>query len=229
MSWLVKFFQSSLGNKILMSLTGLFLCTFLIVHCAGNCLLFMQDDGQMFNFYADFMSHNPVVSFIAYGLYAAILLHAIKGILIAIYNRQARGGQGYAVKTNANATWYSKNMALLGSWIFVFIGLHMYHFWWKVKMGTVPMISYEGEEVENLYAEVAAAFQIPWISIFYILSVVVLSFHLLHGFQSAFQSLGFNHRKYTPAIKAIGFGLFAVLIPLLFAAMPIYFLLVANG
>lgn len=222
MSWLVQFFNSSIGNKLLMSLTGLFLCSFLLVHCAGNCLLFLDDGGESFNHYAEFMSHNPVIKLIAYGLYLGILLHAIKGIAIWLHNRSSRGAAGYAVTKTAKGTWYSKNMALIGSWIFVFIGIHMYHFWWKVQMGTVPP-NFAQKVNEDLYAEVSAAFQVPWIVVFYVISCILLGFHLLHGFQSAFQSLGLNHRKYTPAIKVLGY-VFSIIIPALFTLMPIYFI-----
>jgi succinate dehydrogenase / fumarate reductase cytochrome b subunit len=220
MSWIVQFFNSSIGNKLLMSLTGLFLCSFLLVHCAGNCLLFANDNGVLFNHYAEFMSKNPVIKFVAYGLYFAILLHALKGIAIWLHNRSSRGGQSYS-PANSKGTWYSKNMALLGSWIFVFIGLHMYHFWWKVQMGTVL---HTPDGMEDLFTEVKTAFEIPWIAVFYVVSCAMLAFHLLHGFQSAFQTLGLTHRKYTPTIKALGW-IFSVVVPVLFASMPLYFLL----
>ncbi len=104
MSWIVQFFNSSIGNKLLMSLTGLFLCSFLLVHCAGNCLLFANDNGVLFNHYAEFMSKNPVIKFVAYGLYFAILLHALKGIAIWWHNRSSRGGQNYS-QANSKGTW----------------------------------------------------------------------------------------------------------------------------
>lgn len=222
MNWLVKFFQSSLGQKVIMSLTGLFLSLFLLVHCAGNCLLFLGDDGAWFNFYGDFMSHNPLIKLIAYGLYLMILVHAIKGITLALYNRGARGDVGYTVANGKSAKWYTKQMAVLGSILFIFIAVHMSHFWWSVQMGTVPTIHVGEEEVEDLYTQVAAAFKIEWIVVFYALAQFVLGFHLIHGFQSAFQTLGINHSKYTPIIKFVGMA-FGIVVPFLFLLMPIYF------
>lgn len=219
MAWLLKFFTSSIGQKLIMSLTGLFLCSFLLVHCAGNMLLFVNDEGASFNTYAQFMSTNPVVSTIAWGLYLMILVHAIKGLLIWGQNLSARGSEGYAVKTYSNAPWWTKNMAILGSIIFVFIGIHMSHFWYSVKFGEVGHDAFGNED---LYTEVRTAFQETWIVVFYVISCIALAFHLIHGFGSAFQTLGINHSKYTPFIKGLGV-LFAVVVCALFCSMPIYF------
>lgn len=228
MNWLVKFFKSSIGQKLIMSLTGLFLCSFLLVHCAGNTLLFKGDGGMSFNYYGEFMSKNPVIKTIAYGLYAMILVHAFKGLTLAWANRKARGEVSYAVANGKSAVPFSKQMAILGSIIFIFIGIHMSHFWYSVQIGAVPHVEYtfdgQTESVENLYASVAEAFKKEWIVALYVLSCVALAFHLIHGFQSAFQTLGLNHKKYTPIIKGIGY-VFSIVVCLAFAAMPIFFYL----
>ncbi|MCB9283387.1 MAG: succinate dehydrogenase cytochrome b subunit [Lewinellaceae bacterium] len=225
MSWFTKFITSSLGQKLVMSLTGLFLILFLCVHLYGNMQLYKGDEGYAYNLFSHFMTHNPVIEGIAYLLYAFILLHAIQGIALWVQNRRARGGQGYAVKvtrtTNTNS-FASRNMAFLGLLILVFLGIHMGDFWWKVKFGTTPMVTYEGEDYQNLYALVESSFRIGWIVALYVLSMVGLFFHLLHGFQSAFQTLGINHKKYTPVIRFLGW-VYSIIVPLLFASMPIYY------
>lgn len=221
MKWLLNLFNSSIGQKLLMSLTGLFLCSFLFVHLLGNLQLLVNDGGKAFNIYADFMANNAFIQFTAKGLYAMILLHAIKGLLMAWNNRQARGGSRYAVSSNQNASWVSKNMALLGSWVFIFIGVHMAQFWYKAKWGTLAMVNVDGAQVKDLYNVVALAYENPLIVGFYVVSMIMIGAHLWHGFGSAFQTLGLSHKKYTPIID--GFGkVFSVLIPGAFAIIPIW-------
>jgi len=223
MSWLIEFLTSSIGKKLVMALSGLFLILFLLVHLVGNLQLFYNDGGVSFNVYAHFMTTNPLVHFLSYGLYATILLHAIQGVLIAWKNKQAKGG-GYAVTTYANGTWMSKNMALLGILIFAFLCIHMGDFWWKMKFtdSMVP-VSYEGYDyqVKDLYTRVMTAFKVWWIVVAYLVGLIALSLHLIHGFSSAFTTLGLAHKKYTPLIKLIGWS-YSVLIPLGFAAIPLY-------
>ncbi len=222
MKWLMTFFGSSIGKKLLMSLTGLFLILFLVVHLVGNLQLLKADGGMSFNVYAKFMTTNPLIKFIGYGNYFFILLHAFVGISLALYNRSAKG-QKYAVSSGNNTTWASKNMALLGTLILAFILIHMGDFWLKMKLGQLPMVTYPGVEgeIKDLYFRVAEAFKNPVLVGAYVLGMFVLAFHLYHGFQSAFQTLGINHKKYTPAIKAIGVA-YAIFIPLGFAIIPIW-------
>ncbi|MBP6447425.1 MAG: succinate dehydrogenase cytochrome b subunit [Saprospiraceae bacterium] len=222
MKWLVTFFGSGIGKKLLMSLTGLFLILFLVVHLLGNLQLLKDDGGVAFNVYAHFMTTNPLIKTIAYGNYFFILLHAFVGISLALYNRNAKG-QKYAVSHSMHTSWASKNMALLGTLILAFILIHMGDFWLKMKLDQLPMISYPGieGEMKDLYFRVAEAFKNPVIVATYVVGLIVLAFHLLHGFQSAFQTLGINHKKYTPAIKAFGIA-YSILTPLGYAIIPIY-------
>ncbi len=225
MNWFTKFLTSSIGQKLIMSLTGLFLIVFLVVHLIGNLQLLLPDGGEAFNLYAKFMTTNPLIKFTSIGLYAFILLHAFQGWLLWYKNRKARGGQGYAVQaTRATGTnaGLAKRMGWLGTIVFVFLIIHMGQFWFKMKIGSVPMVEYDGVAVQNLYAPVKAAFTNIFYVLFYVLSMVVIGMHLKHGFQSAFQSLGLNHSKYTPFIKLVG-TLYSILIPLGFAIIPIYF------
>lgn len=204
-----------------MSLTGLFLCTFMVVHLLGNLQLIMNDGGKAFNVYADFMANNAFVQFTAKGLYAMILLHAIKGLLMAWNNRKARGASRYAVTSNQNASWVSKNMAILGSWVFIFIGVHMSHFWYQAKWGNLAKVNIDGAQITDLYTKVSTAYENPLIVGFYVISMIMIGAHLWHGFGSAFQTLGLNHKKYTPLIDGFGKG-FSVLIPAAFALIPIW-------
>lgn len=222
MRWLLNFLGSSLGQKIVMSLTGLFLISFLTVHLLGNLSLLSDDGGYTFNTYAYFMTHNPVIKATSFGLYFFIVLHAIQGLIIAFKNRMARGTNRYAVKAKGNASFASKNMALLGTLVLAFLFIHMGDFWLRMKLDWLPTVVYEGyaEPISDLYGRVAMQFQNPFIVIAYVIGQIVLGLHLWHGFQSAFQSLGLNHPKYTPFIKGLGKA-YSILIPAGFAIIPI--------
>lgn len=223
MNWITQFLTSSIGKKLVMSLTGLFLILFLVIHLTGNLQLLYRDNGEAFNLYAKFMTTNPLISTISWGLYAFILLHAVQGWLLAYKNRLARGTVRYAVTTTKNVGFASGNMALLGSLIFVFLVIHMGDFWYAMKFTErLPYITYEGqtEGVKDLYSKVMVTFRQPWFVVGYVVAMIVLALHLLHGFQSAFQSLGLNHKKYTPVIKFLGV-VYSIVIPAAFAAIPL--------
>ncbi|SEQ22597.1 succinate dehydrogenase cytochrome b subunit [Neolewinella agarilytica] len=223
-TWFGRFITSSIGKKVVMALTGLFLITFLIVHLVGNLQLLSSGGGQAFNEYAYFMTHNPLIKFTSYGLYAFILIHAFQGIALWLKNRSARGSQGYAVKVNrtAGASKASVRMGALGTIILVFILLHMYQFWLQMKLGNTAMIGYDGgEQVKDLYSLVKGVYANPVFVVIYVISMIVIGFHLWHGFESAFQTLGLNHPKWTPLIKFVG-RTYSVLVPLGFAIIPIW-------
>ncbi len=205
-----------------MSLTGLFLISFLFVHLIGNLQLLANDGGESFNTYAYFMTQNPLIKTISYGLYFFIVLHAIQGLMIAAKNRSAKGYK-YSKKTKENASWSSKNMAMLGILILAFICIHMGDFWFKMKFGSLPMKTYAGfeNEVTDLYGRVMVAFQEWYIVLIYLIGLLALYFHLAHGFQSAFHTLGLNHKKYTPIIKGLG-TVFSLVVSVGFAIIPIY-------
>ena len=208
-----------------MSLTGLFLILFLVVHLTGNLQLLHHDGGKAFNLYAKFMTSNPLIKTVSYLLYVFILLHAIQGLLIVAKNRAARGSR-YLVNTTKNTSFASRYMGPLGIIILVFIIIHMYQFWLQMKIGATDMVRYEGyeAEVKDLYALVAVAYKQIGYVIFYVLCMVVIAIHLWHGFQSAFQTLGLNHKKYTPVIQFLGKA-YSIIVPLGFAIIPLYFYL----
>lgn len=222
MNWIINFLTSSIGRKVIMSLTGLFLVLFLVIHLAGNLQLLADDNGESFNSYAYMMTHNPLIKVVSYGNYFFILLHAFVGLLLYFKNRQAKGSS-YATRPKRNTTWASSNMALLGTLILAFIIMHMGDFWYKMKfsseMGDVMSVSL-GHEVRDLFTRVSTAFDNPVIVIIYLVGQLVLAFHLWHGFQSAFQTLGLNHKKYTPIIQGLG-KFIAIVIPVGFALIPL--------
>jgi succinate dehydrogenase / fumarate reductase cytochrome b subunit len=260
MSEFKQTFNSSLGKKLIMALTGLFLCTFLIVHLGGNLLLFRNDDGYGFNLYANFLTHFPPIEVIAYLLYLSILVHAVYALVLTVKNRKARPVL-YASTNKSPATWSSKNMGLLGSILFLFIVIHMSDFWFAYKYShKVPYKEYRTDlstdkttsvdyqpvttefeksvsivnnveivRVKDLHARVANSFSNLLYVIFYVIAMIAVSFHLVHGFQSAFRTLGWVHHKYTPIVYFIGTWLFAVIIPIGFAAMPVVYYIQSLG
>jgi succinate dehydrogenase / fumarate reductase cytochrome b subunit len=256
MSEFKQTFNSSLGKKLIMALTGLFLCTFLIVHLGGNLQLFSNDGGYSFNVYANFLTHFPPIEVVAYLLYLSILVHAVYALVLTIHNRKARP-VGYASVSKSKVTWASKNMGLLGSILFLFIIIHMSDFWYNYKYthsvgykeyrtdlatGKTTWVDFtpsttdfeksvsvvndvEIVRVKDLHAKVAQSFSNIYYDVIYVLAMCVLSFHLMHGFQSAFRTFGWVHKKYTPIVSFIGTWVFGVIIPLGFAAMPIFYYL----
>lgn len=213
MNWLLKYLGSSLGQKLLMSLTGLFLIQFLVVHLIGNLALLKGDGGMAFNEYSEFMGHFLPIKIVSYLLYGGILLHTFVGIGSAIANKKSRG-QGYAKKASSGTSFASRNMALLGTLVLAFILMHMSQFWFNSKFGAVK----QGELSYYEYAQDIFGNPI-WVAL-YVIGQIVLFLHLSHGFQSAFQTLGLNHNKYTPVIKATGYVI-AILLPLGFAAVAL--------
>ena len=223
MSWVKHFIISSPGRKLVMSLTGLFLILFLLVHLAGNLQLLLNDGGRSFNIYGYIMTHNPVIKLISWGLYLFILIHTVQGILITLQNRKARPHK-YAVGHYPEASFVSKQMTLLGILIFAFLCLHMRDFWYKMKFtDLLSTQQYEGYEhpIKDLYQSVDTAYQNGGLVIIYLVGLVALAFHLWHGFESAFQTLGLTHKRYGFLFRWIGRG-YSILIPVAFAVIPIY-------
>ncbi|TVR79078.1 MAG: succinate dehydrogenase [Chitinophagaceae bacterium] len=214
MSKAKNLFSYSIGKKLIMSITGLFLISFLIVHLSGNLLLLKQDGGVAFNAYSDFMSTNPLIRVTEIILVLGFLFHIVDGLWLAKLNKDARP-VNYNVKPgNKTSSWFSRNMAVTGSIILIFLVVHLRGFLVEHRILGNP---------KTMYEIVQEAFEIPWYSGFYVLSMILLAFHLNHGFQSAFQSLGLNHKKYNGLISKTG-TFISIIIPLGFAIIPIYFL-----
>lgn len=221
MSWVTKTLSSTLGRKLIMALTGLFLILFLTGHVSGNLLLFKGDGGEAFNIYAKFMTTNPAVKLLSYVTYISVIGHVIYSIILTQVNKSSRP-VGYA-KSNASksSSAASRNMGILGTIILIFLVIHMQSFWYQMHWGEVPFVTYDGEQYKDLFSIVTFAFQNELMVAGYVVAMAFLSFHLSHGFASAFQTLGLNHKKYTPAIEVLG-RIYSILVPILFASMPIY-------
>jgi len=216
------FLKSSIGKKFIMGTTGLFLISFLVVHCFINMLIFFNDGGETFNKGAEFMGTNWLIRAMEIVLFAGLILHMIQALVLTMENRKARP-VGYAkVNGAANSSWYSRSMGLLGTLILMFLIIHLKHFW-VLSRFTDHIAHNEYEKLagqETLFREMVEVFENPIVVLVYCLSMISLAYHLLHGFQSAFQTLGLNHRKYTPMIKKAGI-VFSIVISLCFASMPL--------
>lgn len=218
MNWFTKFLSSTLGRKVIMALTGLFLITFLIIHCSINAMIFYNDGGATFSHWGHFMGTNLIIRTLEIGLVLGFLFHIVDGFMLIAQNRNARPVRYAKTVKPQNTTWYSLNMGLLGTLILLFLIIHTYHFWIpnRVSQG---LTNWEEGEID-LYAKMLVLFQEPWVVIVYALGCFSLFWHLLHGFSSAFQTLGLNHLKYNGVISFVG-AAFAIIVPIIFASMPI--------
>lgn len=218
MNWFTKLLTSSIGKKLIMSLTGLFLISFLLIHCTINAMIFYNDGGATFSHWGHFMGTNPVIRTLEIGLVIGFLLHIIDGFVLLAQNRRARPVSYAKISNPKISPWYSRSMGLLGTLILLFLILHTSHFWIPNRMSQ-GLNNWEEGEID-LYAKMLLLFQEPWIVIVYVLGCFSLFWHLLHGFRSAFQTLGLNHLKYNGAISFVGTA-FAIIVPFIFALMPI--------
>jgi succinate dehydrogenase / fumarate reductase cytochrome b subunit len=209
-------FSTSVGTKLLLALTGLALVGFLLVHLAGNLLLFFGP--TKFNDYAHALISNPLVVPAELGLVAIFLLHAIKAVLNVVSNRGARR-VGYEAKKWAGGpsrkSWASTSMIITGLLTLVFVPLHLITF----KYGP----NYEGAEagVRDLYRLVVEVFQSPWYVTYYVVMMLIVALHLRHGVSSSLQSLGLIPDRWTRAFLGAGLGL-ALVIGGGFVLIPLY-------
>jgi len=218
MGWLLRSLNTSIGKKIFMALTGILLILFLITHLLGNLQLFAGDGGVAFNNYAETLGKIPLIPLIEAGLGLLFLLHILNGIYLWWNNKKARPVKYKVQKPSEGASVFSRTMVLTGSITFIFLVIHLRTFWFASK------IENPGGDLFQLVVE---SFRDPIYSGFYIVAMVLLGFHLNHGFQSAFQTFGWNHSKYFPFIQKLG-TIYAIIMAVGFASMPIYFLLGGN-
>lgn len=214
MSWVTKTLSSSLGRKLIMAVTGLSLVAFLLVHCGINACIFLNDGGETFNEAAEFMAKNFFIRTAEIGLFVGLIAHIVDGLMLWSANKKKRPVQ-YAVVSKDNSTWYSRSMGLLGTLLLLFLVMHLKHFWVVSRFTDVIT---GGQK--TLFQEMQEVFASPLPVVVYVVGCISLAYHLLHGVQSSFQSLGWNHPKYTPFVKSFGYW-FAIIIPVVFAAMPI--------
>ena len=219
-----QMFTSSVGKKLVMAFTGIFLVLFLVVHAGLNACIWAMDGGVMFNKAANFMGSFVVPRILEIGLFLGIFLHIIQGYMLTLENRSKRK-IGYEVNYSKGSKWYSRSMAILGTILLMFFIIHWKHFWIPSRItGVAEMDLGNGFVVHNLYAVMQDTFQNQWVVLFYVISCIALAYHLAHGFQSAFKTIGVHNKRYHAMISALGYG-FAIIIPLAFAMMPISFYL----
>ena len=219
MGWFLKFLNSSIGKKFMMAVTGSFLLIFLIIHLVGNITLFFGPGA--FNAYVSALDLiKPLIRVIEVVLLGAFVLHIFNGLKLWLENKRARGITYKVNGSKENSTIFSRTMAISGSIILIFLVSHLATFFWRFNVHD-PM----GLATHHQYYDVVVYFlSMWWYSILYVVAMIFLGYHLNHGFQSAFQTFGWNHNRYFPVIEKIG-TIYAIIMALGFASMPIYFLL----
>lgn len=224
MKW-SDFFTSSVGKKFVMALTGIFLISFLIIHVCINACIFNDlpifdpsDNGDMFNRAAHFMATSVVVRVMEYGLFLGFILHIVQGFVLEAKNLSRRG-KGYKISLgNRGSKWYSRTMGLLGTLLLLFLIMHIAHFWVPSRITGLEPVA--GKNYHDLFLVMVNVFQEPLIVILYVIGCISLAYHLLHGFQSAFRTLGVHNSRYLKLIKSMGAG-FSIVVPFVFAIMPV--------
>ncbi len=221
----------SIIRKVAMALSGFFLLVFLLQHLIINLLSVVSPDA--FNSASHFMGTFWLVQFIFQPILAfGVVFHLSLGFVLELKNRSARPVKYAFNNPSANSTWMSRNMIITGIMILLFLGLHFYDFWFPElihkyvdKEGAYIMLN--GEKVMRYQHELHEKFHDPIRVGIYCLSFVFLSLHLMHGFQSAFQSVGFNYNKYTPTIKKIS-NIYAIAVPLGFVVIAVFHFLTQS-
>lgn len=196
-----------------MACTGLFLVLFLLEHLYGNMLLYAQDGGAAFNEYSHSMSHNLLIRIVEVFLFVSIIIHVVQAIYLTKQNTDARPVKYAMFKVGETSSWFSRNMGITGSVIFAFLVIHLKTFFFPYRVT---------DGIEDLAMSVQDAFSSGWYSAFYFIAMVILSFHINHGFQSAFRSLGLNNKKYAPVLQMASTGI-AILFFVGFASFPVLF------
>ncbi|MBL4939474.1 MAG: succinate dehydrogenase cytochrome b subunit [Lutibacter sp.] len=209
--------SSSIARKVAMALSALFLIIFLIIHLAVNITSLFSE--SVFNELSHFMGTNPLIQFAMQPvLIFGVVFHFVLGFVLELKNKRARNVKYVKFNSAASATWMSRNMAISGGVILAFIVLHFIDFW-------IPEINHKYIEIlpENptrYFHELQEKFVNPMRVGAYVIAFVLLSLHLMHGFQSAFQSIGFNN-KYSKFVKSLG-KFYAIVIPLGFIIIALY-------
>ena len=207
----------------MMAISGLFISFFLVIHLIGNLILIIPDSffpiefwnnvanvHDMYNAYSHFLVHFWPVSVIAWVLYACIIIHIVDAIIITNQNRKSKGDT-YVVTDKTSSTWYSRNMGILGTILAGFIIIHMAQFWLKYKVLEVE---------EDLYNLVVATFKVGWFVILYVVSIIAMGFHLIHGIESAHTSLGLYQKRLVKIVKVFALW-FSIIMTILYAIIPI--------
>lgn len=201
-----------------MALSALFLLIFLLQHFAINFISVFS--AEAFNEISHFMGTNPLIQFAMQPvLIFAVVYHFVMGFVLEITNRNSRDVKYAMSKGEANSSWVSRNMIFSGITILAFIGLHFYDFW--IPEIVHKYVQFAPEDPNRYFGEMIHKFESPMRVALYVISFVFLSLHLLHGFQSAFQSIGARHSKYTPIISKIG-KIYGIAVPVGFIFIAIF-------
>jgi len=223
------FLKSSVGQKFLMSITGLFLIVFLAVHLTANLFLLFGSDA--FNTVSHFMETNPMIQIMQPVLALGFIIHIIYSVILTLQNRKARPQAYKKFEQGHSSTWSSRNMFVLGAIILIFLVIHIINFFWKMKVSGSDLfteVSVDGEMMHNAYALVSGLFIDPQYgivySIFYVLGAIALGLHLHHSFWSALQTLGWSNDVWRKRLETIG-TIYAVIIAAGFSIIPLYFLI----
>jgi len=227
MKW-SEFFTSSVGKKVVMSLTGLFLISFLVVHVMVNACIWAKifvlgDQGEVFNKAAHWLGQTLIPRILEIGLFVVFIIHIIQGYVLEVQNLQRRGIPYKKKMGSQGSTWYRKSMGLLGTIVFLFLVVHLADFWIPSRFGGLSDVSYPdtpGKQYHELYGRMVTVFQNPWIVALYIIGCISLAWHLIHGFQSSFRTLGVSNRRYLALLNGTGW-VFSMVVCLAFAMMPV--------
>lgn len=215
MNWLASTLLSSIGKKLLMALTGACFILFLCVHLGGNLTLF--GGGALFEGYAEGLHRlGPLVIAAEWALLFLALVHIVTGLTLFVENLRARPRRYRVNRRAGGRTWGSATMPYTGVVILAFVILHLFHFHFADRTGT------------TLYSIVSDVFSSPWITAVYLVAMVILAFHVSHGFWSLFQTLGANHPKYMPFIEKLGTAV-SLVFGIGFGTIPLFMALFVQG
>ncbi len=220
---MASFLNSSIGKKFLMSLSGLFLITFLLVHLVVNSLILFDPTGDLFNNAAHFMATNPIIRVVEPVLAIGFILHILYAGLLTLKNQWARPVEYNGQKAGNSSTWASRNMFVLGSLVLIFLVIHVSNFFWKIRYtGSDLLESGSMGEIENTYLLVTTFFiNWWWIDIVYVIGALVLGLHLTHAFWAAFQTLGFSDDRWRKRLAFLGW-VYTIIVAGGFAIIPLW-------
>lgn len=220
---MASFLNSSIGKKFLMSLSGLFLISFLLVHLMVNSMILFDKSGVLFNDIAHFMGTNPIIRVVEPILAIGFVLHILYAMILTLQNQKARP-VGYDRRDSAfSSTWASRNMFILGTLIFAFLVIHITNFFWKIKFtGSELLDNGAVDGVENTYLLVTTFFiKWWWIDIAYVVGALALGLHLTHSFWAAFQTLGLSDNRWRKRLEFVGW-VYTIIVAGGFGLIPLW-------
>lgn len=215
---MAKFFNSSVGKKMIMSLSGLFLIVFLVVHLSINLLAVLDSSGESFLKAAEFMEENPLIKIMQFVLAAGFIIHIIYGTWLTYQNRKTRP-VAYAVSSKSDVSWSSQNMWVTGALVLGFLTLHLYNYFYKIEF--TDLIESGQMTKFDLLKSIFNLENWPF-TLIYLLWFVVLALHLNHSLQSGFQTMGLNNQKWIKRLKWLS-SIYALVIAIGFSTIAIYF------